>query len=384
MDPTHYSTSKAGRVIKTQAGYFAFTPAPLPPNLPLSETLINKNSLADRSLAKLAGIGSVFPNAQLFIQPFIRQEAVLSSRIEGTQSTLTDLYSYEAFQFSLFENKSDVNEVHNYVKALNYGIERLETLPVSTRLIRELHNILMTGIRGEFLTPGEFRTSQNWIGNPGSTIETAPYIPPPLEDMKNALSDLDKYVHSDQNHPPLIRLGMIHYQFEAIHPFLDGNGRVGRLLISLLLHSWKLLPQPLLYLSGYFEEHQNTYYDLLLSVSQKGNWENWLLFLLEGIHQQANKSIQIIQELTELKRTYYMLVESERTSQRLIEVIDYLFGQPITSINQIVDNTSLGNYNAANRQMKKLLELRIVREITGSARNRLFSATEIMKITAIA
>ena len=200
-----------------------------------------------------------------------------SSRIEGTRTSLQELLTYEARQLPLFENP-DAHEVHNYVKALDFGLERAGSLPISQRLIRELHACLMEGVRGEYATPGEFRRSQNWIGGPGATIETASYVPPPVEEMHVCLNDLEKYIHSPSDLPPLIRIGLIYYQFEAIHPFLDGNGRVGRLLVSLLLSAWGLLPQPLLYLSAFFEIHRQEYYDQLLSVSQKGTWEAWLRF----------------------------------------------------------------------------------------------------------
>ena len=251
-------------------------PHPLPPELPFDAGLVNTLSDADRALGELAGLGRTLPNPQLLIAPFIRREAVLSSRIEGTQTDLTDLYAYEAGQLPLFAGlkmvppESDVKEVTNYVRAMEYGLERLQTLPVSLRLIRELHGILMEGVRGDRATPGEFRRSQNWIGRPGCTLNEAEFVPPPVPEMHEALDAFEKYLHAGNTYPPLVRLAFIHYQFETIHPFLDGNGRIGRLLVTLLLVTWNLLPLPLLYLSAFFEQHRQAYYDLLRVVSEKG------------------------------------------------------------------------------------------------------------------
>jgi Fic family protein len=198
----------------------------------------------------LNGLGANLPNPHLLIRPFLRKEAVLSSRIEGTRASLEDIYVYEAAQLSFFEGENDVREVHNYVSALEYGLERLNSIPISLRLIKEIHAHLMARVRGDIWTPGEFRRSQNWIGSPSSTIESAEYVPPPVAEMLEALNDLEKFIHAPSDQPPLVRLGLIHYQFEAIHPFLDGNGRIGRLLLVLLLCAWELLSQPLLYLSA--------------------------------------------------------------------------------------------------------------------------------------
>jgi Fic family protein len=248
----------------------------LPSHIEFDRALVSALSDADRALGELAGLGRTLPNPNLLIRPFIRREAVLSSRIEGTQADAADLYAYEAKQLALPLSSSaasdtDVREVFNYVRALEYGLERLSTLPVSLRLIREVHDVLMKGVRGEFATPGEFRRTQNWIVWPGCTLKDATYVPPVAE-MREALGDLEKYLYADDPLPPLIRLALIHYQFEAIQPFIDGNGRIGRLLISLLLINWNLQPVPLLYLSAYFERQRDAYYDHLLAVSERGNW----------------------------------------------------------------------------------------------------------------
>jgi Fic family protein len=287
MDPNNFSSASPGRVLRTAKGYWAFIPDSLPPSIEWSTTLISTLGEAERNLGRLASLADTLPSPHILVQPFIRREAVLSSRIEGTHASLTDLYRYESAQNSFFEEASDVREVHNYVRALDYGLERSKKLPVSLRLVREMHGILMQGVRGEHLTPGEFRRSQNWIGPPGSTIESATIVPPPVDEMHQSMDALEKFIHAPSDIPQLARAGLIHYQFEAVHPFLDSNGRVGRLLIILLLIEWGLLSQPLLYLSAFFEAHRLDYYDRLLAVSQRGEWENWLLFFLKGISSQS-------------------------------------------------------------------------------------------------
>jgi len=261
MDIERFTRSHAGRLVKVgqgEAAYFAFVPHPLPPSLSWTSDLVNHLSAADRALGELGGLGRSLPNPHLLISPFLRREAVLSSRIEGTQSDLPHLYAYEAGQLALpgFEpppSEADVREVVNYVEALEYGLKRIQELPVSLRLLRELHECLLKGVRGETATPGEFRHTQNWIGAPGCTLNEAQFVPPPPEELLPALDAFEKYIHSEDETPPLIRLAFLHYQFEAIHPFVDGNGRIGRLLISLLLVHWGLLPFPLLYLYGFLK-----------------------------------------------------------------------------------------------------------------------------------
>ncbi len=271
MELADFAADQAGRLITAPQGYWAFVPNPLPPSVNLTWDLVGKISEADRALSELAGVARTLPNPHLLIGPFIRREAVLSSRIEGTQASLSDLFFFEA-SGTIDPQTPDVREVSNYVKALEHGLARLKKLPVSLRLIREMHEQLMGGARGDHLTPGEFRRSQNWIGPPGCTLMDAVYVPPPEDEMTEALDHLEKYLHSASSLPPLVRLALIHYQFEAIHPFLDGNGRIGRLLLTLLLCAEGLLPHPLLYLSAYFERHRQEYYRLLLAVSQSGHW----------------------------------------------------------------------------------------------------------------
>ncbi len=377
MKHTDFNKNAPGELARTPAGYLAFVPAPLPPNIEWTDQLLAVLSRADRSLAQLAEVGKSFPIPHVVVRPFIRREAVLSSRIEGTRTSLEELYTYEVRQLPLFENP-DAHEVYNYVKALDYGLERLDTLPVSQRLIRELHAHLMHGVRGEHAAPGEFRRTQNWIGAPGTTIETAAYVPPPVEDMKRCLSDLEKYIHAPSKLPPLVQTGLIHYQFEAIHPFIDGNGRVGRLLVSLLLCAWGLLPQPLLYLSAYFEANRQAYYDQLLAVSQQGAWENWLLFFLQGVDQQARAATSQLHHLWDLRLAYAEKFARERTRETLAAAVDFLIGQPIVTVPQLQEGLGLNNYVTAQRYVDRLIELGILRQMGGRARNRLFVAEAIM------
>lgn len=380
MKRSDFSERASGKVIQTLKGYLTFVPAPLPPEVQWSDKLLAALSKADRSLVRLAEVGGAFPVQHVVVRPFIRKEAVLSSQIEGTRTSFIELLSYEAGQLSFFTNLEDTKEVHNYVQALDYGLERLKDLPLSVRLIREIHGILMQGVRGEMMTPGELRRSQNWIGRPGAVLNDARYVPPPPDEMHNCLSDLERFIHADSDLPPLLRIGMIHYQFEAIHPFLDGNGRVGRLLVTFLLVAWDLLSQPLLYLSDYIEANRQEYYDRLLAVSQKGEWESWLLFFLEGVHGQAEDASKRITRVDELRSQYREQFASDRSRKTLEMLVDYLISSPITSISQVKENLKIRSYNAAQRNIDKLEALGIVREVTGNKRNRLYQADEIMKI----
>jgi len=376
MKPNEFHNPKVGKAIRTQTGYWTFIPAPLPPEIEWTPPLILALSDADRELSKLTTLAGNFPFPRLLTQPFMRREAVLSSRIEGTRASLVDLYNYESAQLSFLEPTDDVREVHNYVLALDYGLERLETLPVSTRLVREIHAKLMEGVRGGHLTPGEFRKTQNWIGPAGSTIETATYVPPPVDEMRNALGDLEKFIHADTETPTLARAGMIHYQFEAIHPFLDGNGRVGRLIIMLLFHEWNILSQPLLNLSAYFERHRQEYYDHLLAVSQRGKWEEWLRFFLRGISLQAQDSVFRMTSLQGIRTKYETLVQADRNSARMAAVVDFVFSRPILTIKQLESGLDMP-YMAAKRYVEKLVDAGVLQETTGYARNRVFQANEI-------
>lgn len=378
MKPGDFHSSKAGRTIRTPNGYWAFIPAPLPPDLDWTPPLVTALSDADRELARLTTLAGNFPFPRLLIQPFIRQEAVLSSRIEGTRASLVDLYNYESAQLTFLEPDDDVREVHNYVLALDYGLGRLETLPVSLRLIRELHAKLLEGVRGGQLTPGKFRKTQNWIGPAGSTLDTATYVPPPVDEMHAALGTLEKFIHADTELPALVRAGLIHYQFEAIHPFLDGNGRVGRLLLVLLLREWDILPQPILNLSAYFERYRQEYYDHLLAVSQRGQWEAWLRFFLRGVTAQAQDSVFRMTRLQGIRTKYESLVQMDRNTQRMSAVIDFIFSRPVLTLRQLETALDMP-YMAAKRYVDKLVEAGVLSETTGYARNRVFLAHEVFQ-----
>ena len=377
MNPELFRNSSSGKVIRTPKGYWAFVPAPLPPKFTWSSSLVSALAKAERHLSSLATLGGTLPSPYILVQPFMRQEAVISSRIEGTRASLTDLYAYETIQLSFLKPTADTLEVHNYVRALNYGLERLKSLPISLRLSREIHQILMEGVRGEQSTPGQFRRSQNFIGPPGCTLETATYVPPPVDEMLTALDNLEKFIHAPSELPPLVRTALIHYQFEAIHPFLDGNGRIGRLLIILLLCAWGLLPQPLLNLSAFFETNRESYYDYLLEVSQFGHWEKWLIFFINGVSSQSLDAIARIKRLLKLRDSYHEQLQDERAAARLIMALDAIFARPILTIRQMEAHLNIP-YRTAQRYIERFCELGILHEITGQMRNRIYRADEIL------
>jgi Fic family protein len=346
--------------------------------------LLRALSDADRAIGELAGLGRTVPNPQLLIRPFIRREAVLSSRIEGTQTGIAGLYEYEAKQLSLplpgpGSNKAeqDAQEVLNYVNALEYGLERLNTLPISLRLIREMHALLLKGVRGERAYPGEFRTSQNWIG--GATLNSAVFVPPPPEDMNEALHNLENYMHKPHDYPPLVRLAIIHQQFETIHPFVDGNGRTGRLLISLLLVHWNLLPLPLLYLSAFFERQRRTYYNLLRGVSEDGEWREWILFFLDGVADQARDAVVRANRLQDLRDSYRLRLAQTGTSAKVLLLSDSLFQSPLITVSMA--ETILGvTHRSAQQNVDRLVETGILTPLRRTARGKLYLAGEIMSI----
>jgi Fic family protein len=387
MNPEHFRQSSAGRLARAGPEphtFWIFVPNPLPPPLSWEAPLIQALSAADRALGELAGLGRTISNPHLLIRPFIRREAVLSSRIEGTQADIADLYAYEAGQLPLpglngtTTSEADVREVLNYVHALEYGIERLQTLPVSLRLVRELHERLLAGVRGEHLAPGEFRRTQNWIGKPGCTLADATYVPPAVDEMQGALYALEDYLHRDDENPPLVRLALIHYQFEAIHPFLDGNGRIGRLLLVLLLLSWELLPLLLLFLSAYFERHRAQYYDLLLAVSQRGAWQEWLLFFLRGVAEQAQDAIARAKQLQDLQREWRERLHEERSAGLLYGIVDLLFENPMIAAGDLTGRFGV-THRTAMFNLRKLAEMGILTEISGRQRPQRFVAAAILR-----
>ncbi len=322
------------------------------------------------------------PNPHLLIGPFVRREAVLSSRIEGTQADIADLYAYEVGQLPLpglepAPPESDVREVLNYVRALEYGLKRLATLPVSLRLIRELHERLMADVRGEHATPGEFRSRQNWIGPPNCTLNEASYVPPPVPEMRDALAAFERFLHDAGTYPPLVRLALVHYQFEAIHPFVDGNGRIGRLLLSLLMVEWELLPLPLLYLSAYFHRHRQEYYELLMAVSECGAWQGWLTFFLQGVAEQAGDAVVRAKQLQDLREAWRERLAEARSALPL-RLADSLFDSPVLTIPQAQRLLEV-TYHSAQRNVQKLVDADILQQVGESSYGKTFLAGEILQ-----
>lgn len=376
MDPTTFIAPAAGRLVTTVGGAAAFVPSPLPPELNLSWTLTDALAKAQGAVGHLRGIGRVLPNPHLLIQPFARREAVLSSRIEGTQASLGELLLFEIGNPA--PERSDVGEVANYVSALEYGFGRLHELPVSLRLIREMHGKLLTGVRGESSAPGEFRSVQNWIGKPGTKISEATYVPPPVAEMDVALDAFEKFLHAESPLPALIRLALVHYQFEALHPFLDGNGRIGRLLITLLLHTERLLDQPLLYLSAFFERHRGEYYDHLLAVSSRGAWSGWIEFFLRAVNEQAVDAVTRANDLLALRDIYRERMTAARQSALLLTMIDHLFQSPAVTIAGVARDLGV-TYASAKQNVEKLVAAGILEPLS-EARNRAYMAREILAL----
>ncbi len=366
--------TRAGRYITQPTGYRAFMPAPLPPRpaLALGGELQGLLSAADRALGRLDGSVLTLPNPDLFVFMYVRKEAVLSSQIEGTQSSLQDLLAAEA---QLFEPTlpRDVDEVINYVRAMNHGLARLAELPVSVRLIREIHAKLMHGVRGGRLQPGELRTSQNWIGPPGCTLATATFVPPPHHAVPAALGDLENFLHASDDLPPLVKIALAHVQFETIHPFLDGNGRVGRLLITFLLTERGILHKPVLYLSHYFKQHRQTYYEHLQAVRDQGAWEAWLAFFLRGVIEVAGEAAETARRILQLRERHRAAITAQlgRAAGNGHKVLESLFDRPIVSVHDVQKLTGT-TYAAANSLVSRLVKLGVLSEMTGYARNRRF------------
>ncbi|MBL8379410.1 MAG: Fic family protein [Burkholderiales bacterium] len=366
--------TRAGRYITQPTGYRAFIPAPLPPQpaLALGGELPGLLSAADRALGRLDGSVLTLPNPDLFVFMYVRKEAVLSSQIEGTQSSLQDLLAAEA---QLFEQTlpRDVDEVINYVRAMNHGLARLTELPVSVRLIREIHAELMHGVRGGRLQPGELRTSQNWIGPAGCTLSTATFVPPPHHAVPAALGDLENFLHANDDLPLLVKIALAHVQFETVHPFLDGNGRVGRLLITFLLTERGVLHKPVLYLSHYFKQHRQTYYDRLQAVRDQGAWEAWLAFFLRGVIEVAGEAAETARQILLLREAHRSAITAQlgRTAGNGHKVLESLFDRPIVAVSDVQKMTGI-TYVAANSLVSRLVKLGVLNEMTGYARNRRF------------
>ncbi|MHB8523281.1 MAG: Fic family protein [Limisphaerales bacterium] len=368
---------KSGRLVTTLEGYRAFHPDPLPPSLNWSSQL--SSALADASLliGRLAGEGKRLPNPHILIRPFIRREAVLSSRIEGTQATLGELLAVEAGA-SVERSPDDLREVANYVTALEYGIKRLKTLPLSLRLVRELHEKLMAGVRGGHATPGDFRRTQNWIGKPGATLNQASYIPPPPDALGDQLAIWERFLH-DRTQPPLIHAALAHYQFEAIHPFLDGNGRVGRLLITLLLCEREILPAPLLYLSAFFEATRADYYDGLRNVTQQADWEGWLQYFLNGVARQSEDALSRAERINQLLENWRKSLAGLPNTRVALEMIDLLGANPFITPRGAEQKLDVA-YNTVMRAIGQLQEQAILTTVTSAKRDRVFCAKPILDI----
>lgn len=378
MQQADFSEHAPGRFVQSPEGYWTFVPHPLPPKLEFDLQTIRLLSEANRGLGELAGVGQTLPNPHLLIGPFLRREAIFSSRIEGTTATAEELLLFEALPTEE-PRTPDAREVANYVKALEYGLQRLKNLPVSLRLIRELHGVLLSGVRGQDRRPGEFRRSQNIIGQRGQRIEHARYVPPPVPEMQQGLDEFERFLHTPSDLPFLVQLALIHYQFEAIHPFMDGNGRIGRLLITLLLCERGLLKEPLLYLSAYFERNRDAYVDHLLHVSQAGTWSEWIQFFLQGVAEQSEDAIRRSQSLLSLWQNYRGRFQTARSSALLLKLVDALFAYPATWISRARKQLGV-THRSAQLNVEKLVAAGILAEKTGRQRNRVYLAPEILAI----
>jgi len=365
-----------GRTVRCAGGYRAYVPDPLPPRLAWSDGLAAALSRADLAVGRLAGEGRRLPNPHLLIRPFVRREAVLSSRIEGTQATLGELLAAEAGA-AVERSPEELREVANYVVALEHGVARLATLPLSLRLVRELHEKLLRGVRGDAATPGEFRRSQNWIGPAGCTLADASFVPPPPDRLMGCLGAWEKFLH-DETLPPLVHAALAHSQFEAIHPFFDGNGRVGRLLITLLLVERQVLPPPLLYLSAYFEATRPEYYARLSGVTERGEWEEWLAYFLRGVAGQAEDARGRIQRIDALLDDW-----RERLAQapsRLPErALDLFVENPFWTVNKLAGRLGVA-FTTAQRAIDRMETAGVVALFGEAKRNRVYCARAILDI----
>ncbi|MCD7944409.1 MAG: Fic family protein [Clostridia bacterium] len=360
------------------AEYKSFVPSQLPPSPPLnlSDDTVSLLVKANSKLAALESLSTHIPNIELFVSMYVRKEALMSSQIEGTQATLEDI-----FDPTLDANvNSDVQDVVNYVKAVNYAIERLKTLPVCCRLIREIHAVLMMGVRGQEKNPGEFRYSQNWIGGQGSSLKTARYIPPAPDDMEEAMSELEKYINEKDETDPLVRAALIHYQFETIHPFLDGNGRVGRLLITLCLMEAGILSSPSLYISYFLKRNRIEYYDRMTEVRSSGNYEQWVKFFLLALIESADDTAASIDELSELHdKNLGIISNAKRLSKSVPLVFGYLESNPIIEIGGTAKALGI-SYNTVSGAVSRLLDMGILKTTSDSRRNRTFTYSEYLEI----
>ncbi len=369
----YYKTNMSG-----EAEYKSFVPSSLPPEPPieLSEEMVKILVNANKKIAILESISSRIPNVSLFVSMYVRKEALLSSQIEGTQATLEDVLD------PMVESNTNqnVSDVINYIKATEFAINRLSELPLCNRLIKETHNVLMRGVRGQEKSPGEFRHSQNWIGGQGSSLKNARYIPPNSEDMNEAISDLEKYINNDDEVDPLIKAALIHYQFETIHPFLDGNGRVGRLLITMFLIEKKVLTTPALYISYFLKKNRIEYYDRMSEVRQSGNYEQWIKFFLQAIYESAEDAVETIDELNKLHNVNVEKIKSlGKATKNTLKLFEYIESSPIIEINKTAAALNL-SYNTTSAAVKRLVNLNILSLTNNFQRNRTFLYEDYLKI----
>lgn len=373
--------NRAGHLITNLSGemaYKSFVPTPLPPkpSIELTEDMINLLIKANSQLAVLESIATRIPNVELFISMYVRKEALMSSQIEGTQATLEDVLDpmIEA------NTNRNVADVVNYIKATEFAVKRLHELPLCNRLIKETHAVLMEGVRGQEKSPGEFRRSQNWIGGQGSTLKNARYIPPSPDDMIEAMSDLEKYINADDELDALIRAALIHYQFETIHPFLDGNGRVGRLLITLFLMEKKVLSTPALYISYFLKKNRVEYYDRMTEVRAKGNYEQWVTFFLRALLESAEDATATIDELITLHDKNAAVISGMgRAAKNAMLVFEYLEANPIIEIRKTAEALSI-TFNTASSAVKRLVDAGILVQTTNASRNRTFAYEDYLSI----
>lgn len=382
MEREEFDETAPGEIVPTtmpNGTYSAFRPYSLPPSIS-AEELITPLAEATQALGRLHGIGPRVGSREILIEPFIRKEALESSQIEGTHATLSDIYAFEVGQEALIDEdrRQGTQEVVNYLHALTHGLDAITTGdPITVELLCEMHNQLLSGVRGDEANPGKLRSTQNFIGST-PYIQDARYVPPPPNDIPELLEDLLEYAKRDTNLHPLLRIGLIHYQFETIHPFLDGNGRLGRLLISLLLQRDGLLPEPYLYLSSYFNARRAEYVDQLLAVSQRGEWEEWLLFFLRGVQSQGDEAHQRANLLVDLRADYQHRYQRER-SGNILELVMRLFENPYLDVNTAADWLDV-EYSTANRLVGQLENDGILEELTGKERNRFYRASEVFEI----
>lgn len=376
MDAGQYIDSPFGEARRTEGrhGYVAYFPRPIPRRLPIDSENLVRLADAEAALGRLAGAGRLLPAPHLLVQPYLLREALASTRIEGTQASLLEVYDAEA---SDQPPGADVEEVVNYVRAMESGLDRLATLPVSIRLIREMHEVILAGVRGRDRQPGQVRTTQNWIGSAGATIETAAFVPPPPGELDHLLSDLERFVHEEPQLPPLVQAALLHYQFETIHPFLDGNGRLGRLLIVYFLVVRDRLPQPLLYLSPHFEVRRQHYYEALQGVRERGDFDSWLGFFLEGVKAQSVDAITRAERLTDLREKYRTMVHAT-TRGAANQLVDLAFEQPVLTTGVVESRFGLSR-PATLRALRQLADVGVITEVGhGLRRQRRWHAAEIL------